>query len=202
MLKKLAILGAVTAGATLALPDPAQAILYNVSGNLAAGGTVTGTFEFDGATYNSWNLNVAGSPAPNLNRVYDSSNGSVLTSTVSGANQLPGNGGLSSTSSLLSVSFPGSTFTGASNTFGYYLVLAFSPALSSSQSNLVQGNTVNFTGSYIRQISVDNAGQSISGEASISNGTATPVPLETDALPILGSAAFMAGGLWFKRRRT
>ncbi|MFN5515549.1 MAG: hypothetical protein ACK5CA_12615 [Cyanobacteriota bacterium] len=31
--------------------------------------------------------------------------------------------------------------------------------------------------------------------------TATPVPLESDALPIVGAAAFMAGGLWFKRHR-
>jgi hypothetical protein len=30
---------------------------------------------------------------------------------------------------------------------------------------------------------------------------ATPVPLESDALPIVGSVVFMAGGLWFKRRR-
>jgi hypothetical protein len=33
------------------------------------------------------------------------------------------------------------------------------------------------------------------------NGTATPVPFESDALPVVGSAAFMAGGLWWKRRR-
>ncbi len=32
--------------------------------------------------------------------------------------------------------------------------------------------------------------------------TPTPVPLESDALPIVGAAAFMAGGLWFKRRRS
>ncbi|MFN5513297.1 MAG: hypothetical protein ACK5CA_00710 [Cyanobacteriota bacterium] len=31
--------------------------------------------------------------------------------------------------------------------------------------------------------------------------SATPVPLETDALPVVGSAVFMAGGLWWKRRR-
>jgi len=30
---------------------------------------------------------------------------------------------------------------------------------------------------------------------------ATPVPLESDALPIVGSALFMAGGLWYKRKR-
>jgi hypothetical protein len=33
------------------------------------------------------------------------------------------------------------------------------------------------------------------------NFSATPVPLESDALPIVGSVVFMAGGLWFKRRR-
>jgi len=30
---------------------------------------------------------------------------------------------------------------------------------------------------------------------------ATPVPLESDALPIVGSALFMAGGLWWKKKR-
>ncbi|MFM7561093.1 hypothetical protein, partial [Cylindrospermopsis raciborskii] len=28
-----------------------------------------------------------------------------------------------------------------------------------------------------------------------------PVPLESDALPVLASAAFMAGGMWWKRKR-
>jgi hypothetical protein len=30
---------------------------------------------------------------------------------------------------------------------------------------------------------------------------ATPVPLESDALPVVGAAAFMAGGLWWKKKR-
>jgi len=30
---------------------------------------------------------------------------------------------------------------------------------------------------------------------------ATPVPLESDALPVVGSALFMAGGLWWKKKR-
>ncbi|MFN5515736.1 MAG: CHRD domain-containing protein [Cyanobacteriota bacterium] len=30
---------------------------------------------------------------------------------------------------------------------------------------------------------------------------ATPVPLETDALPVVGGALFMAGGVWWKRKR-
>lgn len=39
------------------------------------------------------------------------------------------------------------------------------------------------------------------GNATISNFSApAPVPLETDALPIVISSAFMAGGLWLRRR--
>ncbi|MFN5514154.1 MAG: hypothetical protein ACK5CA_05235 [Cyanobacteriota bacterium] len=30
---------------------------------------------------------------------------------------------------------------------------------------------------------------------------AVPVPLESDALPVVGAAAFMAGGLWWKKKR-
>ena len=30
---------------------------------------------------------------------------------------------------------------------------------------------------------------------------ATAVPLESDALPVVGSALFMAGGLWWKKKR-
>jgi hypothetical protein len=37
--------------------------------------------------------------------------------------------------------------------------------------------------------------------ASSSLQPATAVPLESDALPILGATLFMAGGLWWKRRR-
>lgn len=37
--------------------------------------------------------------------------------------------------------------------------------------------------------------------ATLQIGSATAVPLETDALPILGSLAFMGAGLWMKKRR-
>ncbi len=35
---------------------------------------------------------------------------------------------------------------------------------------------------------------------SITVATATPVPWETDALPIVGSTILFAGGLWAKRK--
>ncbi|MBE9204516.1 hypothetical protein IQ218_15040 [Synechocystis salina LEGE 06099] len=33
------------------------------------------------------------------------------------------------------------------------------------------------------------------------NGTATPVPFESDTLPVVGATLFMAGGLWWKQKR-
>ncbi len=36
---------------------------------------------------------------------------------------------------------------------------------------------------------------------SLGVSNATPVPLESDALPIVVSGLFMAGGVWFKRKR-
>jgi hypothetical protein len=36
---------------------------------------------------------------------------------------------------------------------------------------------------------------------SLGTFSATAVPLETDAVPVVASAAFMAGGIWWKRRR-
>lgn len=33
------------------------------------------------------------------------------------------------------------------------------------------------------------------------NGTATEVPFESDSLPVVGATLFMAGGLWWKRKR-
>ena len=33
------------------------------------------------------------------------------------------------------------------------------------------------------------------------NGTATPVPFESDAMPVVGATLFMAGGLWWKQKR-
>jgi hypothetical protein len=38
-------------------------------------------------------------------------------------------------------------------------------------------------------------------DGSITTSSLTPVPLESDALPVLASAAFMAGGMWWKRKR-
>ena len=204
--KNLFLLTALTTGASLgsmALAPSAEAILYNVNASLAnPGGTVTGTFDFNGTTYTSWNLTVSGALDSALDRTYSSATGD-FTNTFTGANTLAGNGGSAPTSSILSVASPGSDFSGANSTQGFYLVLAFDPALSGSQpSSVLAGNLSSFTESYTRGIVVNSEGASAAIEENITPaGTATPVPLESDALPVVGAAAFMAGSLWFKRRR-
>jgi len=60
---------------------------------------------------------------------------------------------------------------------------------------------------------LNNFRRSGDGGASYSDGTlytsfqinvakAAPVPFESDALPVVGSALFMAGGLWWKKKRS
>ncbi|MBJ7901108.1 MAG: hypothetical protein GC158_14590 [Cyanobacteria bacterium RI_101] len=60
--------------------------------------------------------------------------------------------------------------------------------------NLVAGDTFGF-----RASSLTNTGGE--GVFTVTNFHATPVPLETDALPVIISAGFMGGGVWLKRRK-
>jgi len=77
------------------------------------------------------------------------------------------------------------------------------------------GEAVSWTGSLLMPIAFSNLTPGIYGPATNNAGigsglpqditltisSATPVPLESDALPILGSVAFLGAGVWFKRRR-
>jgi hypothetical protein len=207
MIKTLAILAAVATTATLILPNSAQAIVYNVNGTLGGGSprTLSGSFDFNGTTYTSWNLTVSGFTGGNavLNQTFSSSAGSLFTSSATGSGTLAGNGASPPSSNILSVALPGSNFTGADNTSGAYLVLSFATPLSTSApSNLTQGNTTTLLGSYVRSVAIDGGGNLDAFVSRIDNGAvATPVPLETDALPVLGAVAFMGAGFWFKRRQ-
>ena len=40
------------------LSQPAQAISYNVSGNLADGGSVSGSFDYNPNNYTNWNISI------------------------------------------------------------------------------------------------------------------------------------------------
>ncbi|MFN5515554.1 MAG: hypothetical protein ACK5CA_12645 [Cyanobacteriota bacterium] len=187
MLKKLAILGAVTTGATLgsfAIAPSAEAILYNVSANLAGGGTISGSFEYSPNTYSNWSLTVSGTTlgSGTFNTIYNTG-----TSFL----------GTSNDSSNLQVLLNGSDVSAGNY---QYVALRFTDALTGvagQSTTLVQG-----INPLIPSIMATDGG---GGFASIvinnSSSNVTAVPLESDALPIVGAAAFMAGGFWFKRRR-
>ncbi|MBJ7899905.1 MAG: hypothetical protein GC158_08290 [Cyanobacteria bacterium RI_101] len=186
-LQKPLLLAALTAGATvgsLALAPSAQAITYTLSGvNFVVGadpdiagsitGTISGSFDFDGTTYTNASLtSTQTSPAsPNL---------------WSGSATLVGG---SSNSNFLLVQTAGSTTSAGFRSFS----LTFSSPLTGNAGDTATLNTIN------SGLNRGNGSVNISGN--ITSGSATAVPLESDALPIVGSALFMAGGLWYKRRR-
>ncbi|MFN5513170.1 MAG: hypothetical protein ACK5CA_00030 [Cyanobacteriota bacterium] len=185
--KKLVLLAALTTGATvgsLALTPPAEAILYNVSANLADVGTISGSFEYSPTTYSNWSLIVSGTTLGGgaFNTTYNTSNSFLGTNN----------------SIILQVLLNGSDVSAGNY---QYVALRFTDALTGvagQSTTLVQG-----TNPLTPSIMVADGG---GGFASIvinnSSSNVTAVPLESDALPIIGAAAFMAGGLWFKRRRT
>jgi len=198
MLKKLVILGAVTVGATLgsfALAPSAEAILYNVNATLADGGTVTGNFNYENTNiFGSFNLSVS-VVDPGFNPLagsYSSANGDTAGSSTSASSGATA----SEVFFYLNGSQPGTDTPG----FQFIRFVFASPLDSTSGQSyqLVQGSFANspFTGSYVRA----NGGFG-SEEIAITSGSATPVPLESDALPIVGAAAFMAGGVWWKKKR-
>ena len=54
---------------------------------------------------------------------------------------------------------------------------------------------------YIQMNITSNAGGALAGMSEVAfRESATPVPWETDALPVIGSVLFFAGGVWAKRK--
>jgi hypothetical protein len=113
------------------LSQPAQAISYNVSGNLADGGSVSGSFDYNPNTYTNWNISIANSLNTTFNKTYDTTSSFVSTS---------GSSGLISDASQLILALNGSDF----NTDNYQFVrLSFVTSLtgtSTDVTSLVQGS--------------------------------------------------------------
>lgn len=196
--KNLLLLAALTTGATLgslALAPSAEAILYNINttfsgtdngddglppSDVPINGTIIGSFEYTPGGpnngYSNFNITVTGTGGtPSINR-YDVTY-STLTPFASQANGFDLRNGLPSGSIGFRQLFVFFTST-PTGTPGEILTLSTSSPFSSVQRGTgATNNSINF------------------------GGTAQAVPLESDALPIVGAAAFMAGGLWWKRRR-
>lgn len=182
-----ALVGAVSLTAlSLAFSDPAAAIQI-ING-------------FNGPyNVNNWVFNANGGDGSVNNT------GAPNSITLTGNNN--GTGGIFTNFTINSAAGGQVTFNWVYNTedsgydsFGYllngnYIFLANQDGDTGSTSfSVAQGDSFGF--------SIDgNDGCCGRGNATISNFSApAPVPLETDALPIVISSAFMAGGLWLRRR--
>jgi hypothetical protein len=80
----------------------------------------------------------------------------------------------------------------------------FSAVNAAGAPNATQSQVFNFATTNTRYIQMNitsNAGGSFSGLNEVAfGGSATPVPWETDALPVVGATLFFAGGVWAKRK--
>lgn len=190
--KNLLLLAALTTGATLgslALAPSAQAILYNInttfSGTDSVGpinGTIIGSFDFDptlGAPnngYSNFTFAVTGtggiSPIDRFDATYNTSTPFFTTPTAFDLRNSFSSGQVGFRQ--LFVDF----ISAPTGTPGEILTLRTSSPFSSVQRGV--GGT---------------------NDAISFGGTAQAVPLESDALPIVGAAVFMAGGLWWKKKR-
>ena len=187
--KNLLLLAALTTGTTLgslALAPSAEAIAVNwVLNNVTFqdGAIANGSFTYDGDFtdgngYSNINITVSNAPLfPTANSF------TFITSDLEvGASS---NGILS----LARLGTFGNTFTDPS------VVLDFVGTLSNS------GGTISLALFPSGLSAYDTAATGIPPFANGGSVQGTPVPLESDALPIVGAAAFMAGGMWWKHRR-
>jgi len=196
---KMALLGAVATLGVLGggFVSPAQAIVYNVSGRLADGGFVNGSFNYSPNTYSDWNITIAGTNVSlGLNTTYNTTTSFVSTSgttdTISSASQLV-------------LALNGSDF-GAD---AYQLVrLTFASALTGTYPNttsLVQGSFPGL-GAPVGSITSrtgDIGNGSLNARETINStpSSVTAVPWETDALSVIGVTTLFGFGVWTKRKR-
>ncbi|MFN5515737.1 MAG: hypothetical protein ACK5CA_13615 [Cyanobacteriota bacterium] len=183
--KRLLLLTALTVGAslsTLSLAPSAEAIsyrIYNVNASFSGdgGGAVTGSF------YYSLENSALFNPSLTI-----TSSGGLYNGMVS---------------NILSAS-PGSLIVDNNPTNGpdtdvnYRLVqLFFVPDLDGSPEQTVSITTTNINASYVwRNTGTGQEGFPLSGSAQ-----AQPVPLESDALPVISAVGLISAGFWFKLRR-
>ena len=178
------------------LSQPAHAISYNVTGKLADGGSVSGSFDYNLNNYTNWNIGIAGSSAKVLNVTYDTTSSFIPTS---------GAAGIISDASQLILALNGSDADLSSN---YQFVrLSFASSLTGTltdNTSLVQGQ---LPGGGASSGSITSAAGSINGtqlnaREAINSvpSSVVAVPWETDALPVIGSTVLFGFGLWAKRK--
>lgn len=192
---KMALLGAV---ATLGMlgggfVSPAQAVVYNVSGQLANGTALGGSFNYSSNSYSNWNISITGGAfAANYNTTSSFVSTTGTSDTISSASQL-----------ILALN--GSDF-GAGD---FQLVrLVFNSALTGTlpdTTSLVQGSfpaLASPVGS-ITSAAGDLGNGAFNGREAINStpSSVTAVPWETDALSVIGATTLFGFGVWTKRKR-
>jgi hypothetical protein len=191
---KMALLGAV---ATLGMlgggfVSPAQAIVYNVSGQLADGNTLGGSFDYSSNSYSNWNISITGGT---LAANYTTASSFVSTSGT----------GTTSDASNLILALNGSDF----NADNYQLLrLTFADALTGTYPNattLVQGSFPGFNapvGSITSATgNIGNGSLNLRETINSTPSSVTAVPWETDALSVIGATTLFGFGVWTKRKR-
>jgi hypothetical protein len=152
----------------------------------------TGSFFYNAATttFTNWNIVLPATlnPFPGQGGVSALTYNTTTSSIVSS----------SSTSVLFNYTDPFPTPPTSTTNFRRLLLLFNSPLTSTV------GETISFditgTNNNRSQEQLNN-GANISTFRNFTAGSVRAVPLESDALPIVGSALFMAGGLWWKKKR-
>ncbi|UXE60770.1 MAG: hypothetical protein KA717_35675 [Woronichinia naegeliana WA131] len=193
LIKTSAMGGVMLMGLNL-LSQPAQAILYNVTGKLADGGNLTGSFDYNPNTYTNWNISIANSLNTTFNKTYD---------TTSSFVSISGSSGLISDASQLILALNGSDF----NTDNYQFVrLSFVTSLtgtSTDVTSLVQGSfPVSGSLGSVTSFAATINGVPVNAREAINSvpSSVVAVPWETDALPVIGSTVLFGLGLWAKRK--
>ena len=184
---KMALLGAVATLGMLggSFVSPAQAIVYNVSANIAGGGTLSGSFDYTPTNYSDWNLTVAGTNflgSSVFNATYDTSSSFIASSDSTG----------------LQVALNGSDLSGSNY---QYIHLIFTDALTGvagQGTTLVQGVNLPPTPSIM---AADGGGGAATLLINNSGSSVTAVPWETDALSVIGATTLFGFGVWTKRKR-
>lgn len=188
--------------------SPAQAVqLYTYTfsgGTLSDGGTLAGSFTFDLSaptlftSYTTWNITTSNvNPFPSF--TYTNSNSEAIADIT----------GLGSTNANETVSF---NVTGLPGSDQRTLTLAFGTrptpptntpatftALSTSDGTIMRsfGNQWNRPS----QEFLATGGQSFNrGLTSTITATATPVPFESNALPVVGASVLFGAGVWAKSK--
>lgn len=158
--------------------SPAHAILYSITnGVFANGGTLTGTFKYDGSVYQDINLNVTAASTTGLltDFTYTSANSNVSNITSSGF-QVRNSSETLSRVLALQFNTPLPLSIGSSTT------LSISPSPFITPSN---------------EMGFSSAATNLRG---LTGGIVTAVPWETDALPLVGATIAFGAGVFAKRK--